>query len=588
LQPKNAPRPEREAGALLDRAERAGGLGHWVWRGAGCAMEWSPGMRRILGITDLTTEATHTHFLAAVHPEDRDLIARALESALKNARGWQLAHRIQKVDGEERSVRTEVEFCADPGRLEGVVLDVTDRLEAQRRVRELAHHDPFTCLLGRQRLIEHLAQVMSAAEPQGDGVGLVFLGLDHFDRIAETVGRERSEGLLIAVAERLASGLRRTRGRVAQGRVIPTVSRLGFDEFVVVIPDLEHSGHAARIAERLRELLAKPFSNGDYEMVIAASIGVAIFPEAGRDPERLIEQASIAMREYRGSGRIGFFSQEMSARADRARRVESALLGVVDRGELSIALQSQVSAATGELVGAEALVRWNSPQLGVVTPDEFIPMAERVGRIHEIGRFVLDVACREAARWKSRSRRTLSLGVNVSARQLERPAFIEEVHVALSRHGVPPSSLHVEITETALIEKQAAASETVRLLKQLGAKISLDDFGTGYSTLRHLAHFEMDIVKIDKSFVSKLADDPHQRAVVGAMIGLAHRLGAEVIAEGVETEEQEHVLREEGCDLLQGYRYARPAPPEQFLEHLETFQPVSSLADRNVPGAPRC
>ncbi len=587
LQPRNAPRREREADALLDRAERAGGLGHWIWRGAGGAMEWSPGMRRILGITDATTAATHARFLAAVHPDDRDLIARALESALKNARGWQLAHRMQQVDGGERSVRTEVAFCADPRRLEGVVLDVTDRLEAQRRVRELAHHDPFTCLLGWQRLIEHLAQVTSSAERQGDGVGLLFLSLDHFDRIAETVGRERSEGLLIAVTERLASGLRRTRGRVAQGRVIPTVARLGFDEFVVVIPDLERPAHAARIAERLRERLAQPFPNGDHELAIAASIGVAIFPEAGRDPEQLIEQASIAMRASRGSGRIGFFSPEMRARADRAARVERALPGVVERGELSIALQSQVSAATGELAGAEALVRWNSPQLGVVTPDEFIPMAERAGRIHEIGRFVLDVACREAARWKRCSRRTLSLGVNVSARQLERPGFIEEVHVALSRYGVPPASLHVEITETALIEKQAIASETVRLLKQLGVQISLDDFGTGYSTLRHLAHFEMDIVKIDKSFVSKLADDPHQRAVVGAMIGLAHRLGAEVIAEGVETEEQEHVLREEGCDLLQGYRYARPAPPEEFLARIESFQPEASLADRNGPEPPR-
>lgn len=555
---------EQDASLRLSRAERCGALGSWTWRGADRSMDWSRGLHRILGIAPATMSASHDGFLAAVHDEDRDLVARALAAALHSGRGWLLSHRVVRPDGEERVVRTEVEFRSEPPHLEGLMQDVTERTEAQRRIRELAHRDPLTSLPTRRLLVELLARAMKQADQDQSHVGVVFLDLDQFQHIGEILSRDRIEGILVVISERLVLALRTGDSVSRYGSDLAGVSRIDADEFVVVLPDVTGPEHAARVAARLRAAIAQPIHSHEDEIVITASAGVALYPDDGSEPERLIEQAAIAMRSSRGSGSVGSFTSDMRARAERDGRIEGALPGVIERQELWLAYQPQIAAATGLLVAAEALLRWTSPQLGSVRPDEFIGITERSGQIVTIGRFVLDSACREAALWGPLLDRPIALGVNVSARQLERLELVDEVREALATHAIAAESLQVEITETAFIRPHGVASETVRQLKRLGVRVSLDDFGTGYSALSHLARFEMDVVKIDQSFVRTVAEDSHQRAVVAAVIGLAHRLGAAVVAEGVETEAQERALREEGCDLLQGYRYARPLTPEDF------------------------
>lgn len=432
-----------------------------------------------------------------------------------------------------------------------VAFDITHRLEDRRRFEHVATHDSLTNLPNRSLLVRHLDQAVERAEHSSLDLVLVLLDLDHFKRVNDSLGHHIGDELLIVVAERL----------LAWTRTDDLVARLGGDEFVIVFEDL---GNGADLDRRLEELLAAvlaPVVVHGYELAVTASVGAARFPADGCDPGTLLKHVDIALYQAKAAGRnaIRWFEPPMLVENNDRLALSAALRQALDQDELSLVYQPQVDLGTGEVVGVEALARWASPSLGAVPPDRFIPVAEDGGMIAELGAWVLTTACTALAEVQEQLGRPLRLAVNVSPRQLRGRAWLEEIAAAIETAGIEPSQLEVEITEGLLIEDHGDVVAMLQSLRSLGVSIAVDDFGRGYSSLAYLTRFPIDRIKIDRSFVREI-DTAENAAIVDAIIVMAHALGMTVVAEGVETAEQEQYLRRRGCDEVQGYRYSPGVP----------------------------
>ncbi|MDB4951741.1 MAG: diguanylate cyclase [Gemmatimonadetes bacterium] len=435
-------------------------------------------------------------------------------------------------------------------------------LRAARQAEHLAYHDSLTGLPNRRLLLDRLSVALQHARRAGERVGVLFLDLDRFKVINDSLGHGAGDLLLQMVAGRVREAVR-------DG---DTLARIGGDEFTLLLPGLKHGEGAGRVVQKLKEAMAQPFMVDGHELFVTASSGVALYPEDGEDAETLIRHADIAMYRAKEAGRDGFkfFAPAMNERARERLALEGALRKALALEQFRIHYQPLCEAATGRVTGVEALVRWMHPVRGLLPPAEFMELAESTGQVTLLGRWVLARACAQVRAWQRGGHPALTVSVNLSARQFADAGLVEEVRRVLEQEGLDPACLELEITESLAMHNVAATEATLRELKRLGVAISIDDFGTGYSSFGYLQRFPIDTLKIDREFVRDVDRDAGSADIAAAMIAMAHKLGLSVVAEGVERPEQLAFLREQSCDRAQGFLIGHPLPAHDVERLLRT------------------
>ncbi len=439
---------------------------------------------------------------------------------------------------------------------------------AAGQVEHLAYHDALTGLPNRPLFMDRLIVALAQAHRANQKLAVLFLDLDRFKDINDSLGHSVGDALLKAAAERI-------RHCVREG---DTVARFGGDEFTLLIPRIDHIEDAAKIAQKIIETLKIPFSVSERELFITTSVGVSLFPSDGLDPETLVRNADTAMYRAKDQGRDNYqlYAPAMNARAAERLALENNLRRALVQDELILHYQPLVAVETHRVAGFEALIRWNHPEQGLLSPAHFISVAEVSGLIVPIGQWVLRTACQQVKTWQKKFDHDLLMSVNLSARQFQQPDLVAIVRSAIEESGIPASTLEVEITESSAMQNAENTIYTLRELKALGVRIAMDDFGTGYSSLNYLKRFPIDTLKLDQTFVREVANDPSDAAIVSSVISMAHNLGLRVVAEGVETQEQLDFLARQRCDIIQGYYFSQPLLPAQ----LESF-----LTDRKSKAA---
>jgi len=439
--------------------------------------------------------------------------------------------------------------------------DISDLRRSEEELRYQTYHDALTGLPNRQLLRDRLEVAMAGANRRGRVLALIYVDLDNFKTINDSLGHAAGDLLLQTMANRLVD--------LYQGR--NTVARLGGDDFVVVLEDLEDAEEAKRQAAALLEVLARPYLVEGEEFYLTTSLGLALFPAHGQQAEVMIKNAELAMYRAKEQGKnaVMVYAPTMNAVVLKRLSLETALRKALERDEFEVHYQPRVDVAAGRMLGMEALVRWRRPEVGLVSPGDFIPLAEETGLIVPIGGWVLRQACQQAKAWRDQGRPDLVVAVNLSARQLRHASLVATVEAALADSGLPPANLELELTESALMTNVDRAVALMQVLSRLGLRLALDDFGTGYSSLYYLKHFPIQALKIDQHFVADIFNDPDDAAIVRAVISLANSLKVAVVAEGVETVEQRDFLLAHGCREMQGYLFSRPLPSAEFQRLLE-------------------
>ncbi len=450
----------------------------------------------------------------------------------------------------------------------GVFTDISQIKESEAKLAHLAHYDPLTGLPNRLLLSSRLQHALDQAQRQSDRVAILFLDLDRFKNVNDSLGHQAGDELLCAVTERLT---RRLRGE-------DTLARLGGDEFVVLLERLHEPRDAAMVARSMLDALAEPFALArGHEVYIGASIGISVYPDDGDNVPQLIQHADVAMYQAKDQGRnaYGFYTQALTENANQRLEMETKLRRGLERNEFILHYQPQVSLSDGRLIGAEVLVRWQRKGEGLIPPNQFIPLAEETGLIVPLGEWVLREACSQWARWQREGHAPITLAVNISPRQFRQQDLAQVVDRVLAETGMPASALELELTEGALMHQGEDAEFTLRELKRLGVALAIDDFGTGYSSLAYLKRFPIDRLKIDQSFVRDISTDPNDSELVSTIIAMGRNLKLQVLAEGVETPEQLAFLVDKECDAYQGYLFSRPLPSEAFAALLAAHNPSS-------------
>ena len=571
LRAKRAVDDLRESESRLASAQRIARLGNWERDLKSGRMRWSEETYRIFGVDSKTFTPDLPSYLDRVHPQDREIIARATGEVVRREGPYGFDVRIVMPDGSQRFVHEQAEAIFDedgtPLRLAGTTQDITERKQIEDQIRFLAYYDGLTRLPNRVLFVERLNQALSAAQRQGRILAMLFLDLDRFKRINDTLGHTVGDRLLQAVSERLKKCLRST-DTIARGDPLAssdTVARLGGDEFIT-ITDIARGEDAAKIAQRVLEALNEPFKLEAQEIFVTGSIGISLFPHDGKDVETLLKNADSAMYHAKDAGRgtYQFYNTSMNAAAYQRLAMENSLRRALERQEFLLHFQPQIDVATGGIIGAEALVRWRHPELGMVSPGTFIPLAEETGLIMPIGEWVLRAACAQGKAWRDEGLGEMIIAVNLSGRQFRQQPLVHTVDDILKSTGFDPRCLELEITESVLVQSVEDTISALKRLKDMGLRVSVDDFGTGYSSLTYLKRFPIDTLKIDQSFTRDIATDPGDAAITAAIIAMAAGLRMAVIAEGVETGEQRDCLRQRGCRLMQGYLFSRPVPADQF------------------------
>jgi diguanylate cyclase (GGDEF)-like protein len=431
-----------------------------------------------------------------------------------------------------------------------------ERKKTEDRILRMSRYDSLTNVTNRSFFYDRVELAMARARRYKRVLAVLILDLDHFKAVNDTLGHTFGDRLLKRVAERLTGCLRAS----------DTVARLGGDEFAVLLPEIEQIDDVTGVVDKIMATLREPVMLEEQEIFVSVSIGSSLYPNDGEDAETLLKNADSAVLRAKQVGRNNhqFYAPLMNAEASRRLQLGNALRRALERREFLLHYQPQVDTDRGELVGVEALVRWRHPGLGLVSPGEFIPLAEETGLILPIGDWVLREACRQARAWHDDGFPPVRMAVNLSNRQFSQEGLVESITAALEETKLEPHRLALELTESGFMHNEEGAIATLKTLKEMGIHVSIDDFGTGYSSLRYLKRFPIDELKIDRSFVRDVTTDHDDAAIVGAIIAMANSLRVSVIAEGVETAEQLSFLREQGCNVIQGFYLSRPLPTEEM------------------------
>jgi diguanylate cyclase (GGDEF)-like protein/PAS domain S-box-containing protein len=550
---------------LLKESQSVAGLGSYVFDVPTGRWENSDFFDKLFGI-DQTYERSVDGWAALIHPDDRKvMIAYFTNVVLALGQSFDKEYRIVRHD--DKAVRwvhglgkLEFDDLGHPVKMYGTIQDVTHRKAADEQIKELAFYDPLTRLPNRRLLMERLNQALAATILNQREGALIFADLDNFKTVNDTHGHDIGDQLLRQVAERLATSFREA----------DTVARIGGDEFVMVLDDLsenpeEAATQAESVGKKVLAALGEPYHISGREFRSTPSIGITLFADQREGVDELMRQADIAMYQAKAAGRntVRFFDPDLQASVKARTLMEDDLRHGITNNQFLLHYQPQVD--SGEVVGAEALIRWIHPRRGMVSPSEFIPLAEETGLILPLGKWVLETACKQIADWGKRGETAgITVAVNVSARQFRQPDFVEEILEALERGKADPRRLKLELTESMLVDNIEDVVAKMTKLKSLGLSFSLDDFGTGYSSLSYLKRLPLDQLKIDQSFVLDLLADSNNGAIAQTIIALGQTMGLSVIAEGVETEEQRDFLVELGCPAYQGYLFSRPLPVQEF------------------------
>ncbi|HKW45409.1 MAG TPA: EAL domain-containing protein [Candidatus Eremiobacteraceae bacterium] len=550
----------RRSELSLAAAQEIAHLGNWERDFSTGATTWSDECLRILGLVPGQDKMEPDSFFAFDHPDDAEFVRRTVAESRASFSPYSIDHRIVRRDGVVRWVHEHGEYALDergsPLKLIGTLLDITDRKQAEERLAHLAHHDPLTDLPNRLMLDDRLAQSIAHAERNGRVAAVLFLDLDRFKDINDTLGHSTGDRLLTHVAGRLLECL----------RTGDTVARSGGDEFIIVLADVAQLDDVTRVANRIVDSFSRPFAIDGRELYVSASIGISVFPYDGHDVDSLIRCADTAMYQAKDSGRNNFqyFTVNMHAKAVARLSLEGDLRRAIERSQFVLHYQPVLSLASGRIVGAEALLRWNHPERGLILPADFVPLAEETGLIVPIGEWVLNTACTQAKCWSERGHDPVRVMINISARQFQERNLGEVIDRVLLSSNLPAQQLELEITESVVMRDTEETIRSLKALKAKGLRLSVDDFGTGYSSLGYLKLFPIDTLKIDRSFVRDISVDAFDEAIAAAIVGLARSLHLQVIAEGVETQTQLAFLRRVGCDEIQGHLYSQAVPADEF------------------------
>jgi diguanylate cyclase (GGDEF)-like protein/PAS domain S-box-containing protein len=454
-----------------------------------------------------------------------------------------------------------------------IVRDITEKKNAEEQILHLAYHDTLTGLLNRNSFKEHLNQALAEAERHKRCVAVILFDLDRFKRINDTFGHNTGDKLLQVVADRLVSCTRKSDviARLHSNGSATLVGRLGGDEFLTLLPEIESVQDAGKVARRILDSISQPFLLAGQEIFITPSIGISVYPHDGADADALLKNSDAAMYHAKDQGRNNFqyYNRSINLAASEKLTLENDMRKGMERGEFVVYYQPQVDLRTGEIAGCEALARWLHPEMGLISPQQFIPLAEETGLIVPLGKWVLFEACRQAKAWNSTRPSTLRVSVNLSSYQFRQKDLMEVIVEALETSRLEPSHLELEITESAIMQDTDRAILMLKEFREMQIRIAIDDFGTGYSSLNYLKRFPLNVLKIDQSFIKDITVNSQDASITTAIIALAQSLGLEVVAEGVETREHLLLLREKGCDLMQGYFFSRPVPADVFSRMLQ-------------------
>lgn len=498
-------------------------------------------------IYEIESQASNTPIIVLTEQDDNELAAQALQSG---AQDYLVKGQIDR-STLERSIR----YAIERNRL-------LEQLEESKRLqRHLAYHDALTILPNRHLLHDRLQQALAQSKRSGKLAALLFLDLDGFKRINDTLGHGIGDLLLKSVAKRLKTTVRQ----------VDTVARLGGDEFTIVLLEINHAQDAKDVAQKILKVISQPYKIEEHELFVTASVGISIYPDDGSDIESLIRKADIAMYRAKGQGKNNYqvYNLSMDAKFFERLTLENSLRKAVENEELVAYYQPQVDLRTGEITGVEALVRWQHQKFGLVPPDKFIPLAEETGVILEIDEWMMKTACRQIKNWEREGIANIRVAVNLSTRQFRQKNLTEKVAQILNDSAVQPKNLCLEITENEVMHNIETTVEILQALKKMGVLLSLDDFGTGYSSLSYLKRFPIDILKIDRTFVNGIPSDRDDTAISTAIVVLAHSMELKVIAEGVEKSEQIAFLQSLQCDEIQGFYFSRPLNAETVTDLLK-------------------
>jgi len=443
----------------------------------------------------------------------------------------------------------------------GIFCDITDRKDQETEIRRLAYFDELTKLPNRRLFLDRLNMAVARAKRHKERLAVMFLDLDHFKKINDTLGHYTGDKILIEAAERLTQCTRDE----------DTVARLGGDEFILLFPEVESIDEITKMADRIVQSFSEHFEINDKNLFVTASLGISIFPNDGDDTENLIKNADAAMYRSKDDGRSTFnlFNESFTIQGMRQLMIEGALRNAIKNDEFELYFQPQAAANNGTLIAAEALLRWHNEEVGNIGPTEFIPIAEDIGMISKIGEWVLGHACKQIKDWQNKGYQAITVAINIAPEQITNRAFPKLVEKSLEKHGLSGSCLEIEITEGSFIHHPKQVSQNLFALKNLGVRIAIDDFGTGYSNLGYLRKLPIDYLKIDQSFIREMFKDPGNQSLVTTIINMSQSLGMQSIAEGVETKPQADFLHKGGCSILQGYLLSKPEPAATFERHFK-------------------
>lgn len=547
----------------------------WDWDIATDAVWWNEGIQNLFGYSKEAVGANHSWWYECIHPDDRNRVAAGLHVFIEtHAQFWSDEYRFRRADDTYAVVIDRGFILRDDHneaiRMIGSMMDVTERKKAEEQIQYLSYYDPLTGLPNRALYENRVPQALSLAQRNQQTAAVILLNIDRFKNINDTLGHHVGDLLVRSVAERLTSRMRGS----------DIVARFS-DGFALLITQMSRSADipkvagqakddAVEIVESILTGFSSPFEIGGQDLFVTASAGISVYPHDGQDAHALLQTAGIALGRVQDQGGNGyqFYCPEMNATAVRALTLENDLRRAIERDEFVLHYQPQVDAVTGEILAVEALIRWVHPTLGFVAPGEFIPLAESNGFIVPIGEWTLRTACAQLRSWKAEGFDNLRMSVNLSARQFEQANLLPMVAGVMADNGFDPHCLEFEITESAVMKNAERAISLMRRLKEMQIQIAIDDFGSGYSSLSYLKRFPINRLKIDQSFVREAVGSATDAAIIMAIITLARNLGLRVIAEGVETPEQLAMLRNLGCDEIQGFLISKPMPAESLQELL--------------------